>query len=295
MAEASSITTWTISSGLDGMAQAELMGGNCERLVEAGVPLWRAAIGIDTLHPLIDARGLWWVAGEGVTEEVFFRGNSPEQEAEWRQSPWFRLIEGGEARMRRVLAKGEGTNEFPLLTSLAARGATDYLARIVPFGELGTVGAAPGLSTSWTTSNPNGFAERDVTLIEETLPAFALALKTRMGLETTRTPVRTYLGRDPAERILRGEIERGKVNIERKVIWFSDLTGFTRITDTLRRDQLLELLNSYADCLVEVVQQHGGEVLNLWATVFWRSLTARLTHASALWTRPNQPVRRLMS
>jgi adenylate cyclase len=258
---APSIIGWIISVALEETGQAELMGGYCERLVEAGVPLWRAAIGIDTLHPLIDARGLWWVSGEGVTEDAFLRGGSPEQEADWRQSPWFRLIEDGESRMRRVLAKGEGTKEFPLLASLAARGATDYLARVVPFGERGAVGGAPGLSTSWTTSNPNGFAEEDISLVEQTLPAFALALKTRMGVDTTRTLVTTYLGRDPAERVLRGEIERGKVNTERKVIWFSDLTGFTRIADTMPREQLLELLNAYSDCLVEVVLQQGGEVL----------------------------------
>jgi adenylate cyclase len=258
---APSIAGWIIGRGLDGTSQAELMGGYCERLVEAGVPLWRASIGIDTLHPLIDARGVWWVSGEGVTEDVFLRGASPEQEADWRRSPWFRLIEDGEPRMRRRLARGEGTNEFPLLASLAARGATDYLARIVAFGERGAIGEAPCLSTSWTTSNPNGFAEEDISLVEETLPAFALALKTTIGADTTRTLVTTYLGRDPAERILRGEIERGKVNTERKVIWFSDLTGFTRIADTMPREQLLDLLNAYSDCLVGVVLQHGGEVL----------------------------------
>jgi adenylate cyclase len=123
------------------------------------------------------------------------------------------------------------------------------------------MGGAPGLSTSWTTSTLIGFTEEDISLVEETLPAFALALKTKMGVETTRTLVTTYLGRDPAERILRGEIERGKVNTERKVIWFSDLTGFTRLADTLPREQLLELLNVYSDCLVGVVLQHGGEVL----------------------------------
>jgi adenylate cyclase len=45
------------------------------------------------------------------------------------------------------------------------------------------------------------------------------------------------------------------------VLWFSDLTGFTRIADTLPREQLLDLLNAYADCLVGVVHEHDGKVL----------------------------------
>ena len=78
---------------------------------------------------------------------------------------------------------------------------------------------------------------------------------------TARTLATTYLGRDAAERILRGEIDRGQVNTMHKVLWFSDLTGFTRIADTLPREQLLHLLNAYADCLVGVVHDHDGKAL----------------------------------
>ena len=64
----------------------------------------------------------------------------------------------------------------------------------------------------------------------------------------------------PPQRILRGEIERGQVKTLRKVLWFSDLAGFTRIADTLAREQLLDLLNAYADGLVGVVHDswRGG-------------------------------------
>ena len=163
--------------------------------------------------------------------------------------------------MRRRIAVGEGTNEFPLLAGLAAQGGTDYWARIVRFGPREGGGETHGMATSWTTREPGGFAARDLALIDATLPAFALACKATMALDTTRTLVTTYLGRDAAGRILRGEIDRGQVKTLRKVLWFSDLTGFTRIADTLPREQLLDLLNAYADCLVGVVHDHGGEVL----------------------------------
>jgi adenylate cyclase len=118
-----------------------------------------------------------------------------------------------------------------------------------------------GLATSWATSAPGGFAEQDLCLIEATLPAFALACKASIAGDTTRTLVATYLGQDAALRILRGEIERGQVNTVRKVLWFSDLVGFTRIADTLPQGPLLDLLNAYADCLVGVVHAHDGQVL----------------------------------
>ncbi|MGH6902451.1 MAG: hypothetical protein ACREIR_06905, partial [Geminicoccaceae bacterium] len=229
---AEDIVAWTLSGGLDGLDQADLLAGYCDRLFGAGVPLWRASIGADTLHPLIVAQGHRWLAGEGVREEFFARARSPAGEAEWRQSPWHRLVASGEWQMRRRLALGEGTNEFPLLAGLAAEGGIDYWARIVRFGDRASIGETRGLATSWTTRDPGGFAERDLALIDATLPAFALAFKATMAIETARVLVTTYLGRDAAERILRGEIERGRVETLPTVLWFSDLTGFTKTADT---------------------------------------------------------------
>jgi adenylate cyclase len=74
---AEKIVAWAVRVGLDGVDQADLMAGYCERLVEAGVPLWRASIGADTLHPLIVAQGHRWLAGEGVLEEFYGRDASP--------------------------------------------------------------------------------------------------------------------------------------------------------------------------------------------------------------------------
>jgi len=258
---ADDIVAWTLGVGLDGMDQAELVAGYCDRLVAAGVPLWRASIGADTLHPLIVAQGHRWLAGEGVREEFYVRARSPEGEQEWRQSPWHWMIENHRSQMRRRLAVGEGSNEFPLLAELTAQGVTDYWSRLVRFGDRGRIGDTRGLATSWATRDPGGLTERDLALIDATLPAFALAFKATMAIDTARTLVATYLGRDAAERILRGEIERGQVRTVPTVLWFSDLTGFTKIADTLPREQLLDLLNAYADCLVGVVHDHSGEVL----------------------------------
>jgi adenylate cyclase len=256
---ADDIARWIVSVGLDGSSQSELMAGYCDRLIEAGVPLWRASVGADTLHPLIVAQGHRWFAGEGVHEELFPRTSSSGEE--WLRSPWYRMIENNEWQMRRRLASGEGTNEFPVLAGLAAQGGTDYWARMVRFGERDSIRETRGLATSWTTRDPAGFAEADLELIDATLPALGLAFKAAMAIDTTRTLVTTYLGQNAAARILRGEIDRGQAKTVRKVLWFSDLTGFTKIADSLPREQLLDLLNAYADCLVGVVHDHDGEVM----------------------------------
>ena len=46
------------------------------------------------------------------------------------------------------------------------------------------------------------------------------------------------------------------------VVWSSDLRGFTRIIDTTP-DQVIPLLNDYADAIVSAIDEHGGDVLKL--------------------------------
>ena len=72
----------------------------------------------------------------------------------------------------------------------------------------------------------------------------------------------TYLGRDAAQRVLRGRIVRGIAERIDAVVWFSDLRGFTRITDT-EPEQVISLLNDYSDVIVSTIQEHGGDVLKL--------------------------------
>ena len=42
---------WVVREGLCGAAAAALFDGLCQRLVIAGVPLWRGFVGMPTLHP----------------------------------------------------------------------------------------------------------------------------------------------------------------------------------------------------------------------------------------------------
>ena len=62
--------------------------------------------------------------------------------------------------------------------------------------------------------------------------------------------------------MLGGRIVRGVADRIDAVLWFSDLRGFTRITDTAP-EQVIPLLNDYADVIVSAIHEHGGDVLKL--------------------------------
>jgi adenylate cyclase len=71
----------------------------------------------------------------------------------------------------------------------------------------------------------------------------------------------TYLGRNAGHRVLRGGIVRGAAEEIRAVLWLSDLHGFTKIADEVDPDQVVPLLNDYAEAQVAAVERYGGEVL----------------------------------
>ena len=163
--------------------------------------------------------------------------------------------------MRRHLTGKAAQADFPLLEILRDQGATDYVARILPFGDDGVIDGRTGVLTSWTTTRRGGFYDAEIAIIDRLLPRLALTIKTVLGTEITRNVVETYLGREPGRRILSGEIRRGAVHGMHAVIFFADLRNFTSLTDRVPRDELVPMLDDYLECIVRPIIEHGGEVL----------------------------------
>ncbi len=94
-------------------------------------------------------------------------------------------------------------------------------------------------------------------------PYLALAVKATSLARIAGTLVETYLGRDAGRRVLSGRIARGVADRIEAVLWFSDLRSFTRITDSAAPEQIIPLLNDYADAVISAIHAHGGDVLKL--------------------------------
>src|SRR5690606_212029 len=105
------------------------------------------------------------------------------------------------------------------------------------------------------------FADGDLAALAFLVPCLAHAIKGASTARIAETLVETYLGRDAGHRVLRGHIERGVAERISAVLWFSDLQGFTRITDTAPPTEIIPLLNDYADAIVSALHGQGGEVL----------------------------------
>ena len=139
---------------------------------------------------------------------------------------------------------------------------TDYVAITARFAAEGIIGEMDAVYSSWGTKAPEGFNDSQIVTLEHLVPPLALAIKSVSLARMTRTLMETYLGRDASRRVLSGRIVRGIAERIDAVVWFSDLRGFTRITDTTP-EQVIPLLNDYSDVIVSAIHEHGGDVLKL--------------------------------
>jgi len=258
----SEIGKWIVSATLAGTNEVAILTGVGERLNAAGVSLVRVSVATDLLDPTFDGRGVRWLRDQGGLEETFKRDDEGTIVSEnFPQSPFGFLLRSGRPTLRRRLDATYRRGEFPMLDKFQDQGVTDYLAFSVRVGETLRLGKGEGITASWTTDVPDGFPNTQVELLAEIMPALTLAFMLRTTHRDARTLLTTYLGRHAADRVLAGNIVRGRAEPIRAVVWFSDLVGFTRISDNVSADQVLALLNDYAQVQVEEIEAHGGHVL----------------------------------
>ncbi len=252
MTDVQSVVDWLMGGARSASRPEDLMRELCHRIIANGIPLWRAAIFVNTLHPNIFGRRFTWQAGKGV---VVQDGDYALLDTdEYRQSPITAVRADGQP-IRRHLADGDSPDDFPVLAELRSEGATDYVAVPLVFTD-SSIHVA-----TWSTQQPGGFTPAQLAGLESIIVPLTRVAEIRALRRTATNLLDTYVGRQAGERILMGEIRRGHVEAIRAVIWLSDMRGFTATAERLPPQELVDLLNQYFDCQVPPILNHGGEVL----------------------------------
>jgi adenylate cyclase len=250
--DVSAIAAWLVDGARSASKSEDVLTEMCVRLSQSGLPLWRVAVYVNTLHPQILARRFLWRPGAhaDVDEAPFaFAAN-----VGYRDSPITRIRSSGEA-IRRRLADPHCPMDFEILKELREDRVTDYLAAPLPFTN-GEIHVA-----SFTTRRPGGFLKAQVGAIEAILPPLSRVAEVRALRRTAVNLLDAYVGHDAGERILGGRIQRGDAETIRAAIWLSDMRGFTRLADSIAPQALFERLNLFFDCMVPAIEMEGGEVL----------------------------------
>jgi len=250
--EIRAVVDWLIDGARSAPQPHQVLTQLCERLVAGGIPLWRVAVFVRTLHPNVMGRRFVW---------------RPGTEIEVREAP-YELLETGdfldstiarvyltETPIRRRLADPDCPLDFPMLVELRAEGVTDYLASPLFFTD-GTIHVVTS-----TTRELGGFTDEQITGIEAIITPLARVAEVLALRRMASTLLDTYVGHDAGERILAGHIRRGDIEEIHAAIWLSDMRGFTALADSLPPRVMIDLLNRYFDCQVPVILDHGAEVL----------------------------------
>ncbi|MGH6920610.1 MAG: adenylate/guanylate cyclase domain-containing protein, partial [Geminicoccaceae bacterium] len=108
---------------------------------------------------------------------------------------------------------------------------------------------------------PDGFDRAQRTLLRRTVRLLAMPLEIVVTRQTAETLLETYLGRRSGRRVLAGAVQRGDGETIHAVLWYSDLRGFTALSESLPRDQVISLLNAHFERLAAPIKAFGGEVL----------------------------------
>ena len=252
MGDIRTLVDWLTDGARSESSSEDVLAELCRRMVDAGIPLWRAAVFVNTLHPDVIGRAFFWRVDTGI--KVSEAGYDFLETDEYRLSPVV-AVYGSRQPLRRCLADSQCPDDFAVLKELRAEGGTDYAAFPLLFTD-GSVHVA-----TWTTRQPGGFTPKQYADLEAITAPLTRVAEIRALRRTATNLLNTYVGRHAGERILAGKIRRGHVEAIHAVLWLSDMRGFTARSERLPPQELIDLLNRYFDCQVPAILDRGGEVL----------------------------------
>jgi adenylate cyclase len=245
------LQTWLISQIAAKPSLDVLFNGFCKKLLRQGLPIWRANLGLETLHPEDIGFSLLWIDGElqernrarpGILTSSDYL-NSPAKVVDDTNQPFHWRL-------------GEDDRGMEIVVNLRAEGMTEYTMIPLPF--LDTYRSA---SVSFATKAEGGFGPEGFEQLQYACTLFS-PLAERIALRRVALDALTvYLGATAAQRAYSGQIERGDVRTMRAAILIADLRGFTLLSDRLERREMVALLDRWFSVMGHAIEAEGGDIL----------------------------------
>ncbi|MCB9670058.1 MAG: adenylate/guanylate cyclase domain-containing protein [Alphaproteobacteria bacterium] len=257
---ADEVIAWIVREGLE-TEGPELLRGLGNELRRHGFPvshLWHSAtVG----HPMVNAYGITWTAEGDQVEQNFMRHGVLRGILEEHTFPPALVMVPG---TRRVALRAEDLpTRYDLINARFAAGATDYVilrtGREEPsiIDDL-AVKRARVFLYAFTLTAPEGF---DQDGLDRIVGVLDLAMRVQAERFSGRSLLEAYIGSDAAERVWNGQVQRGDHTRVQAAIAFTDLRGFSAMTEALDATDVLDVLDEAFELQVRAIHAHGGHVL----------------------------------
>lgn len=247
------IAGWLLDEGRFLDDNGEVLAECCDRLAAAGLPLDRVSLHTRALHPRYRGVSRVWKPGQPLEERMLDHGL--EKTATYLESPVRAVAEGH--RWLEWRLDGGAALPFAVLEELREQGYAEYVIAPISYA------AGPVNAIAWATLRPGGFSAADKRVLAELLPPLTVVFETKSLLTFIQNLLSTYVGQDPSQLILDGQVKRGDIRTITAALMLVDLRDFTLITDRLRPRAVIRLLNDYFDCVFPAVHRHGGNVVEI--------------------------------
>lgn len=221
------------------------------KILAAGIPLYRCVTIVRILHAINTASFRMWDRKDGVTS--FAIPFESESDGMYENSP------SALAHQTRkwVCFNPQETPEqtFGIVRELQQEAYTSYVCAPTLM--------VNGLQNVFTfaSKDKQGFSQTDLAFLRCIFPALEACQEILVTHRILKEVTRTYVGAEPHERILSGDVHRGEVTSCQAAILFTDMRDFTGITSEMTTQSATDLLNEYYDCVVPAIEDNGGEVL----------------------------------
>ena len=246
------VATWLYTEGRRLRDAGALIEGLCAQLDAAGAHIDRLALMSRTLHPQLVGWSVFWSRVNGVRRDSIEHGVRGSDA--YVGSPIQHVQERVEAVRIRVGAQAiEG--EHALVQDLRDEGIADYYA-LPMISSAGTVNAM-----TLATSHADGFSAADFERFKALSNLLAPLVEIIAVRRSTLGLLNTFVGPRISERIIHGQVKRGDGDRIDAAFWYSDLRGFTQLSESLPTAELLSLLNDYFENCAVAAASRGGEIL----------------------------------
>jgi len=248
----SGVADWLLEEAWRLPEMRDVIEGLFDKLADGDLPLLRGMVIVQTLHPQFVGYGFIWKRGaplfEGRGERGIMEGDT------YKLSPMPAIIERGETVRVRLEDESE-RSRFSVTQEIFELGGTDYVGMPLEFS------SGQNNLLSLSIDRPGGFSNAELAAFPALASILARVLEPKALQAAAVNLLDTYVGQRAGERILKGQILRSSGETINAAIWLCDLRGFTRLSDSLHRAFLIDLLNQFFDCVGPAVQEEGGEIL----------------------------------